>query len=88
LGSAHARSFNNRRKWFGVAPDVADRLAKTTTVPIVQDSLVDTALGELRIQVGGTGQPIMFWPSLLMTGVWRGELGRCLPPKPSVPSNL
>jgi 3-oxoadipate enol-lactonase len=29
---------------------------------------VDTALGTLRVQVGGAGSPIVFWPSLLMTG--------------------
>jgi 3-oxoadipate enol-lactonase len=29
---------------------------------------VDTALGTLRVQVGGTGAAIVFWPSLLMTG--------------------
>jgi 3-oxoadipate enol-lactonase len=62
------------RKWFGVSSDVADPLAKTTTVSTVQDSLVDTALGEIRVQVGGTGQPIMFWPSLLMTGdMWSAQ---------------
>jgi 3-oxoadipate enol-lactonase len=45
-----------------------------TTVPTVQDSLVDTALGEIRVQVSGTGHPIMFWPSLLMTGdMWSAQ---------------
>ena len=45
-----------------------------TTVPTVQDSLVDTALGEIRVQVSGTGPPIMFWPSLLMTGdMWSAQ---------------
>jgi len=40
----------------------------------VQDSLVDTALGEIRVQVGGAGHPIMFWPSLLMTGdMWSAQ---------------
>jgi 3-oxoadipate enol-lactonase len=34
---------------------------------------VDTVLGTLRVQVGGTGAPIVFWPSLLMTGdMWHG----------------
>ena len=34
---------------------------------------MDTALGTVRVQVGGSGEPIMFWPSLLMTGdMWHG----------------
>jgi 3-oxoadipate enol-lactonase len=34
---------------------------------------VDTALGRIRLQVGGSGSPIVFWPSLLMTGdMWHG----------------
>jgi len=34
---------------------------------------VDTVLGTVRVQVGGSGDPIMFWPSLLMTGdMWHG----------------
>jgi 3-oxoadipate enol-lactonase len=34
---------------------------------------VDTALGRVRVQVGGSGSPIVFWPSLLMTGdMWHG----------------
>jgi 3-oxoadipate enol-lactonase len=34
---------------------------------------VDTVLGTVRVQVGGTGEPIVFWPSLLMTGdMWHG----------------
>jgi 3-oxoadipate enol-lactonase len=34
---------------------------------------VDTALGRVRLQVGGSGEPIVFWPSLLMTGdMWHG----------------
>src|SRR6202050_486533 len=33
----------------------------------------DTALGRVRVQVGGSGSPIVFWPSLLMTGdMWHG----------------
>jgi 3-oxoadipate enol-lactonase len=34
----------------------------------LHEQAVDTALGTLRVQVGGTGAPIVFWPSLLMTG--------------------
>jgi 3-oxoadipate enol-lactonase len=34
---------------------------------------VDTVLGAVRVQVGGSGDPIMFWSSLLMTGdMWHG----------------
>jgi len=34
---------------------------------------VDTVLGTVRVQVAGTGAPIVFWPSLLMTGdMWHG----------------
>lgn len=43
---------------------VADRL---------REHGVDTALGRIRLQVGGSGTPILFWPSLLMTGdMWHG----------------
>ena len=34
----------------------------------LQERMVDTALGRIRLQVGGSGTPIVFWPSLLMTG--------------------
>jgi 3-oxoadipate enol-lactonase len=35
---------------------------------------VDTALGELMLRVGGTGETILFWPSLLMTGdMWSAQ---------------
>lgn len=38
----------------------------------LRDQTVDTALGAVRVQVGGAGEPIVFWPSLLMTGdMWR-----------------
>jgi len=37
------------------------------------EQAVDTVLGTVRVQVGGTGTPILFWPSLLMTGdMWHG----------------
>jgi 3-oxoadipate enol-lactonase len=36
--------------------------------------LVDTALGRIRVQTRGTGEPMMFWPSLLMTGdMWAAQ---------------
>jgi 3-oxoadipate enol-lactonase len=39
----------------------------------LHEHAVDTALGTVRVQVAGTGAPIVFWPSLLMTGdMWRG----------------
>lgn len=39
----------------------------------IREQTVDTVLGTLRIQVAGSGAPIVFWPSLLMTGeMWHG----------------
>jgi 3-oxoadipate enol-lactonase len=39
----------------------------------LREQTVDTVLGTVRLQVGGSGAPIMFWPSLLMTGdMWHG----------------
>jgi 3-oxoadipate enol-lactonase len=39
----------------------------------LREQTVDTVLGRVRVQVGGTGTPIVFWPSLLMTGdMWHG----------------
>jgi len=43
---------------------------------VVQERLIDTALGRLRTTVGGaqTGDTIVFWPSLLMTGeMWSAQ---------------
>lgn len=35
---------------------------------------VTTRLGRLRVQTAGTGETILFWPSLLMTGdMWAGQ---------------
>jgi 3-oxoadipate enol-lactonase len=43
---------------------ISDQLAERT---------VNTALGRVRVQVGGSGSPIVLWPSLLMTGdMWHG----------------
>jgi 3-oxoadipate enol-lactonase len=40
----------------------------------VERHTVDTALGRLAIQTRGSGDPMMFWPSLLMTGdMWAGQ---------------
>ena len=42
----------------------------------LRERTVDTVLGRIRLQVGGSGAPIVFWPSLLMTGdTWRGVAG-------------
>jgi 3-oxoadipate enol-lactonase len=39
----------------------------------LHEQTVDTVLGRVRVQIGGTGVPILFWPSLLMTGdMWHG----------------
>ena len=39
----------------------------------LRERTVDTVLGTVRVQVGGTGKAIVFWPSLLMTGdMWHG----------------
>jgi 3-oxoadipate enol-lactonase len=39
----------------------------------LREQTVDTVLGRIRVQVGGSGSPIIFWPSLLMTGdMWHG----------------
>jgi 3-oxoadipate enol-lactonase len=36
--------------------------------------MVDTALGRLRVQTRGSGEAMMFWPSLLMTGdIWSAQ---------------
>jgi 3-oxoadipate enol-lactonase len=36
--------------------------------------MVDTALGRLGVQVRGSGDAMMFWPSLLMTGdMWAAQ---------------
>jgi 3-oxoadipate enol-lactonase len=39
----------------------------------LREQTVNSALGTLRVQVAGSGVPIIFWPSLLMTGdMWHG----------------
>lgn len=38
------------------------------------ESLIDTALGRVRVQIRGSGEAMMFWPSLLMTGdMWAAQ---------------
>ena len=35
---------------------------------------VDTVLGRVHVRISGTGEPMMFWPSLLMTGdMWAAQ---------------
>ena len=42
--------------------------------PNLQDVIVPTALGRLRVRTAGSGDPIVFWPSLLMTGdMWTAQ---------------
>ena len=39
-----------------------------------KDIMVDTALGRLGVQTRGSGEAMMFWPSLLMTGdMWAAQ---------------
>jgi 3-oxoadipate enol-lactonase len=39
----------------------------------LREQTVDTVLGRIRVQIGGSGSPVVFWPSLLMTGdMWYG----------------
>jgi len=40
----------------------------------VEDLRLDTALGTLRVRVDGSGEAMLFWPSLLMTGdMWAAQ---------------
>ncbi|HTI74434.1 MAG TPA: alpha/beta hydrolase [Mycobacterium sp.] len=40
----------------------------------MEERRVDTVLGSVRVQIAGTGDAMMFWPSLLMTGdMWAGQ---------------
>jgi 3-oxoadipate enol-lactonase len=49
----------------------------TDNSSVFQERLVDTVLGTVRVRVGGTGVPILFWPSLLMTGdMWNAVAER------------
>jgi 3-oxoadipate enol-lactonase len=41
---------------------------------VAESRWVDTVLGSVRVQVSGSGEPMMFWPSLLMTGdMWAAQ---------------
>jgi 3-oxoadipate enol-lactonase len=40
----------------------------------VEQHHIDTVLGKVRVQVRGSGEAMMFWPSLLMTGdMWAAQ---------------
>lgn len=40
----------------------------------MEEHAIDTTLGRLRVSVGGDGEAILFWPSLLMTGdMWAAQ---------------
>jgi 3-oxoadipate enol-lactonase len=48
-------------------------MAMTSIGEQLSEQTVDTVLGRIRLQVGGSGSPIVLWPSLLMTGdMWHG----------------
>jgi 3-oxoadipate enol-lactonase len=41
---------------------------------VAESRLIDTVLGTVRVQVSGSGEAMMFWPSLLMTGdMWAAQ---------------
>lgn len=41
---------------------------------MAESRLIDTVLGSVRVQLSGTGEAMMFWPSLLMTGdMWAAQ---------------
>ena len=41
----------------------------------MSERIVPTVLGRVRVEVTGDGPPILFWPSLLMTGsLWRAQV--------------
>src|SRR5689334_22321388 len=40
----------------------------------MEEHEVDTALGRVHVRTSGSGEPMMFWPSLLMTGdMWAAQ---------------
>jgi 3-oxoadipate enol-lactonase len=41
---------------------------------VAESRLIDTVLGSVRVKVSGSGDAMMFWPSLLMTGdMWAAQ---------------
>ena len=56
----------------GAAGAVDKRPAPVALSAANAEMLIDTALGDVRVQVAGSGEPILFWPGQLMTGeMWR-----------------
>ncbi|MEB3030620.1 alpha/beta hydrolase [Mycolicibacter sp. MYC340] len=46
----------------------------------LQSHFIDTDLGTVHVRVGGSGDPILFWPSLLMTGdLWNAQAAHFAP---------
>jgi 3-oxoadipate enol-lactonase len=46
----------------------------------LREQTVDTVLGRIRLQIAGSGPPIVFWPSLLMNGdMWYGVADDLVP---------
>ena len=47
---------------------------------MAESRLIDTVLGSVRVQVRGSGEAMMFWPSLLMTGdMWAAQAEHSVP---------
>src|SRR6201999_4448997 len=68
-----ARPVNPHRWRLSYAAESANLHAMTSVGDQLRERTVDTVLGRIRLQVGGSGSPIVFWPSLLMTGdMWHG----------------
>jgi 3-oxoadipate enol-lactonase len=41
---------------------------------VAESQLIETGLGSVRVQVRGSGEAMVFWPSLLMTGdMWQAQ---------------
>src|SRR5690349_8299301 len=41
----------------------------------VEDRYVETVLGQIRLRIRGSGETMLFWPSLLMDGtLWAAQL--------------
>jgi len=68
----------NQRTAIGVLSFMTSGGNVPANVPHLATRFVDTALGTLRVQVSeGSGDAILMWPSLLMTGdLWAGQAAR------------
>ena len=57
--------------WATQTSNASDRASE------MSERMVQTVLGRVRVEVAGDGPPILFWPSLLMTGsLWRAQVER------------